>query len=648
MNALELIKQRPRSLLIAAAALAAILAVWAIQSGAGGGKPKAPVISREGLNVSFSVTPVTAPNDPLRAGEIARLTLSITDAGTGKPVSGLLPAGWIDPLQEDAQLDREACRTAAGTYLAGYLGIRPMIDLNSYYLVVLNADPTIAVIDPIIGVRGITKLLTQVILPGRGEDWARSRDEKTVFVAMPDVNAVAVVDLDTFRLKETVQVGAEPTRILVQPDGRYVWVGTTGRDPGVTVLDAESLEVVARIPTGAGHHELLVTPDNRFAFVSNRDARSVSVIDVRKKRKLRDISLKGLPISLAYSELSGAVYVADGQTGEVIVLDPDGARERGRVMLAPGLGPIRTAPGGRHVMAVNPVEDTVFVLDTATNQLIHEIEIKGQPFQIAFSRSYAFVRSLATTGVSMIRLADIGQGGQVTINEFQAGDRPPADSPQLLPSDLFATAVTEAATMVVSPGDANVYYYMEGMNAPMGSFGGYGHRPLSAIVADRTIKEAAPGEYVSTVKIPAAGRFQLIMTMDSPQMIECFAFDAEENPSLVKDENPLRIAYETRSGLIAAVSEPVTIRFKLNDSASNGAAYQGDDVRVMTFRSPGQDRQEHIARNLGDGLYEVTFTPVQDGAHYVYPSVPSKGLDYSKLPFLTVVAQAGTSGGGAP
>ena len=641
MNVIGFLKKRPLSLLAAAIGLIAVLLVWAIRSASNGSGGDTPIISREGLNVAFSVTPVTAPNDPLRAGEIARLSLKINDAGTGKPVSGLLPAGWIDPLQEDAQLDRDACRTAAGTYLAGYLGIRPMIDLNSYYLVVLNADPTIAVIDPIIGVRGITKLLTQVILPGRGEDWARSKDEKTVFVAMPDVNSVAVVDLETFRLKETVQVGPDPTRILVQPDGQYVWVGTTGQDPGVTILDAESFKVVARIPTGAGHHELLVTPDNRYAFVSNRASGTVSVIDVRKKQKLRDIKLDGLPISVTHSELSGAVYIADGQTGEVIVLDPDGAKERGRVMLAPGLGPIRTAPGGRYIMAVNPAEDTVFILDSATNQTVHEIKIEGQPFQIAFSRSYAFIRSLSTTGVSMIRLADLGSGGQVTVNEFQAGDRPPADSPSLLPADLFATAVTEAATMVVSPGDANVYYYMEGMNAPMGSFGGYGHRPLSAIVADRTIKEVAPGEYVSTVKIPAAGRFQLIMTMDSPQMIECFPFNAEENPALVKDELPLRIAYETRSGLIAEVAQPVTVRFKLNDSARNGAAYEGNDVRAMTFRSPGQDRQEHAVKNIGNGLYEVTFTPVQDGAYYVYPAVPSKGLDYSRLPFLTVVAQMG-------
>lgn len=644
MKFIEGLSRRGRLLLAIAILAAAGIAFWWLARDGAAGAARGPLISRDGLEVEFSITPVGAPGESLKAGEIARLSLKFTDTGTGRPVSGLLPAGWIDPLH-GTEIDREACRTAAGTYLAGYLGIRPMIDLNSYYLVVLNADPTIAVIDPIIGVRGITKLLTQVILPGRGEDWARSADEKKVFVAMPGLGSVAVVDLDTFRLVESVPVGERPTRVHVQPDGRYIWIGTTGADSGVTVLDAETHKVVARIPTGPGHHEIQVTGDNRHAFISNRDGGSVSVIDVRRLTKVRDIPVRGVPISLAYSDLSKAVYITDGTSGEIIAVDTRGENIRATIPLEPGLGPTRVAPGGRFVLAVNPKADAVFVVDTATNQPVHRLEIRGEPFHLSFSRSYAFVRSLSSTTVSMIRLADLGGREQVTINQFQAGDRPPADSPMLLPSDLFASAVTEAATMVVSPGDANVYYYMEGMNAPMGSFGGYGHRPLSALVADRTIKEVAPGEYVSTVKIPAKGNFQLIMTMDSPQMIECFSFTAEDNPALVRDEAPLRIAYQTRSGMISALGQAATVRFSLSDTAADGAPYSGDDVMVMTYRAPGQDRQEHLARMLEPGLYEVSFMPSQGGAHYVYPAVRSKGLDYSKLPFLTVVVQEGAGEG---
>ncbi len=603
-------------------------------------------VTREGLKIDFSITSVIEPDKPLKAGEIAQVSLKFTDSTTGKPVTGLLPAAWIDPLRDGTKSEPEACKRSAATYLSGFVGIRPMIDLNSYYVVVLNADPSIAVIDPIIGVRGITKLLTQVILPGPPQDWARSTDENQVYVAMSSVNAVSFVDLDTFRIGKTVKVADRPSRIMVQPDGRYAWVGTTGDKPGVTVLDTEKQEVKAHIETGKGHHELVVTSDNRFALVTNRDDRTVSLINVRQLKKTKDFALKGVPISLAYSALSEAAYVADGETGEVLVLDPESGKVRATIQLEPGLGPMRITPDGRFGFVVNPAKDAVFVFDTANNTQIHKIDIKGEPFQIVFSRAYGFVRSLSNNTVSMIRLADIGGAGQVTVSQFEAGDRPPKDSPFLLPSDLFATAVTEASTIVVSPGDANVFYYMEGMNAPMGSFGNYGHRPLSAIVADRTIKEAAPGEYISTVKIPADGNYQMILTLDSPQLIECFDFAAAINPNLVRDELPLRIAYETRGGTLAPTGQEAKVRFTLSDTAKNGAPYSGDDVTVLTFRAPGQDRTEHKVKSLGEGKYEFVFTPNTSGAYYVYPSVSSQGLDYSKLAFITIIVQDPPSGGG--
>ncbi len=512
----------------------------------------------------------------------------------------------------------------------------------------LNADPTIAVIDPIIGVRGITKLLTQVILPGPPEDWARSADEKQVYVAMPNADAVSFVDLDSFRLINTVKVGERPTRITVQPDGRYAFVGTTGAKPGVTVLDTEKQEVKAHIETGKGHHELVVTSDNRFLLASNRDDRTVSIIDVRKRKKIKDVAIKGLPIALAYSPLSKSAYVADGETGDVLVLDPETGKQRAVIPLAPGLGPMRMSPDGRFGFVVNPSTDKVYVFDTANNRQIHAIEVEGEPFQIVFSRSFGYVRSLANNTVTMIRLADIGGSEQIAISEFEAGERPPKDAPYLLPSDLFAAAVTEASTLVVSPGDANVFYYMEGMNAPMGSFGNYGHRPLSAIVADRTIKETAPGEYSSTVKIPVEGGYQFILTLDSPQMIECFDFQAVVNPELASDELPLRIAYDNRGGVVSPVGQQVKIHFTLNDTAKEGAPYTGDDVKVLTFRAPGQDRTEHKVKSLGGGKYEFAFTPDKSGAYYMYPSVESAGLDYAKLAFITIIVQDPAEGGGAP
>lgn len=62
---------------------------------------------------------------------------------------------------------------------------------------------------------------------------------------------------------------------------------------------------------------------------------------------------------------------------------------------------------------------------------------------------------------------------------------------------------------VVNPVDNTTYFYAEGMNAPMSGYNNRGHQARAAIVVDRSLREVAPGVYGSTVKLPAAGKFDV-------------------------------------------------------------------------------------------------------------------------------------------
>ena len=593
---------------------------------------------REGLRVEFDIAPSNDDRSSLYSEDIAEITLRISDAETGQPVSGLYPAAWIDPAYEEDLSTPEAatrqCRQKASTYLSGYVGIRPMIDLNSYYLVVMNHDATIGVIDPIIGVRGITKLLTQIVLPGRGEDWTTSEDEETLFVVMPDHDAVGVIDLKTFKYVQSIRTGARPDRIARQPDGRYLWVGYTGRGSGVSVLDAVTREPVTTIATGSGHHEITFNADSSLAFVSNNRDRTVSVIDVAELRVIETVRMEGNPISLTYSGLSDLVYVADGVTGQLMSINPE-TRTTRTLDLEPGLGPMATTPDERYIFITNTLDSTVSIIDTATNQRVHQIDIEGKPFHLSFSRSYAYVRSLEIPEVSLIRLNSIGESGAPITQTIKVGERAPSESPRLSPAGLFAPAVTEAANLIVSPGDATVYYYMEGMNAPMGSFRNYGHRPISAIVTDRTIKEEEPGLYRSRFKVPSSGFFQFIMTMDAPQIIECFQFAAETDPEADSDALPVDLQYLMGSGQRFPTGAPIPVQFSLSEPDGSARA-QPYSVEALSYRAPGEARTRLPVRHVSDDIYEVEIMPDQEGVYYIYLSVPEAGLQFSMLPYLSV------------
>src|SRR5262249_20939505 len=146
------------------------------------------------------------------------------------------------------------CRQKIQAFLQASLASRPEIDLNTYYVLALNEDANISVIDPLLGY-GSSKLLTMVLLKSPGEDWTLAADKKHLFVTMPKANQVAVVDTSTWKVVNSVETGQTPARIVFQRDQKYLWVGCDSSDTaqsGVTVIDPAGPRVVAFIKTGAG------------------------------------------------------------------------------------------------------------------------------------------------------------------------------------------------------------------------------------------------------------------------------------------------------------------------------------------------------------------------------------------------------------
>jgi len=598
---------------------------------------------RDGLEINLSVTPVDDAEAPLMQGKDAVVAFRITDEATGEPVPGLFPGAWMD-LAKTWGSDQESsvtCKDRAGLYLQGQ-GFKPMVDMNSYFMLVLNRDPSILVFDPLVNVSGKTMLYAQINLKQPGADWTKSQDERWLFVSMPRANQVAVVDTNVFKVKTNVEAGVHPVRVAVQPDGKYLWVGNDSKEPsesGVTVIDADTLEIAAQIPTGAGHHEIAFSDDSRTTFVSNRESGTVSVIDVQSLKKRHDIESGPKPISLAFSPLSKALYVTDGRTGMVSVIDPQKQAPSAEIKAMPGIGPLRFDQSGRWGFVVNTAQDHVYVIDASTNRIAQEIAVGTQPYQVGFSRSFAYVRSLGTERVSMINLQELEKGRKPPIVTFPAGDKAPEQAPELNLADVLVEAPGEAAVLVTSPADATVYYYMEGMNAPMGAFRNYGHRPLAVSVVDRALREEEPGVYATNVPLTSAGTYEIALIMDSPQILHCFEVAARPNPAIKLDTRPLAIEYLVENKKVQA-GETYTLRFQLTDPATGRLQSGLKDIRVLFYRAPGQFRTEVEAHEVRDGLYEAKLPIKYRGAWYIYVSSPSLEVPYGELPFLTVLGVA--------
>ncbi len=611
----------------------------------GGAEPAGPVLPaspdgrvvQEGIAIDLAVEPLVA-GEPLREGQSARFRLSLSDTNTGTPLTNNFPAAWLDARQAAGGPQKAAgCREKVQSFLGGGLLTRPELDLNVYYVITLNDNATLSVVDPLFGF-GNSKLLTMVFLEGRGEDWVLTPDGKRLFVALPDPGLVAVVDTDTWKVLANLPAGQRPHRIALQADGQYVWVAGEG---AVTVIDARAAQVVRTLPAGKGRHDLVLSHDSRWAFLTDDAAGTVAVYDTGALARVREVAVGPRPVSIDWSVAAGAAWASLAGDGALVALRPDAAEPVARAQAEPGLGRLRFAPGGRLGFVVHPEKNLVHLLDAASGRIIQTADVGEGPDQVTFSEELAYIRHQGTDQVLMIPLKTVGEEGRpVPLVDFPGGQHPPGRSTGGVPADGIVSAAGEAAVLVANPEDKAIYFYKEGMAAPMGHFQNYGRQPRAVLVVDRTLREIRPGVYETVARLTGAGDYELAVFLDAPRIVHCFPVHVEEDPVLARERSkkPLGVELRTENREVK-VGEEVAVRFRLTDPDSGAAKTGLKDVRVLTFLSPGVWQQRHWAVEQADGVYEIRFHPPEEGLYFVFLEVPSAGLALQKAPFFTFTAR---------
>lgn len=600
-------------------------------------------VTRKGIRVEFTVAPVEATEDaagPIVAGRTAEARFRISEEATGTPVSPLQPAVWIS--SEEPGAENLSCRDRIGRYIQGMLGFQADVDLNKYFLLILNDDASISVVDPLLGVSGITQLYGMVPLDKPGADWLTSPDGERLYVTMPSAGTMAVVDLGEFEVIATVEVGTGPLRLALQPDGRYLWVANDhpdGGHGGITAVDTVTLERVGSVATGRGHHELAFTADSRFALVTNDADGTISVVDTQTLEKVADVSTGERPVAVRFSELSESAYVAD-LDGTVAVIRAGDWTVARRVDTGAGIAAFDLDPSGRWGFAAQTGADRVAVLDLSRDAVAHRLEVGSKPFQFAFTDTYAYVRHLGTAEVKLIPLPQLAGRDTVGVQGVVFGNLPPEKYPYPTAASSITPTGEYGAVMAANPADRMVYYYMEGMIAPMGSYTTYGRVPKAVGIVDRSVRETEPGVYAARFRVPSAGEYDVSFLLDTPLIDHCFTFTAVPDPEVAAaavDGVELEFLNAERE---CPVGDGYPVRFSITRAADDAPVSDLADVVVIATRPPGSWQQRLVATSTGNGTYEVTIPPDEPGVYYVTVAIPSLGFDVTKLPFMTFVARA--------
>ncbi len=490
-----------------------------------GRKPDATIVVRkklrtllhDGIALQLEVEPIEQPDSsPAQPGAPLRIRLAVNDSATHAPLTGLHPSLWMSLSSGE----NVPCNARVRAFLRrSLLEKQPELDLNDYYVLVLNQDATIHVVDPQFS-SGRSRLLASIALPGRADDWLLSADQSRLFVAISQSGEIVMIDTATWAIVHRVKVsGAQ--KLVLQSDEHYLWASYSGSESGVAVLSAADLHLVTRIPLRAGLHDIAISNDSRSAFVTDPGAASVSVFDVTRLVRTHELKTPGPASSIAYSAASQSAYVTT-TSGSILAIN-----ERGEIVsrmeAEPGLARIAFFRDGRFGFALNPEKGLLHVIDAARNTLVQTAKINATPQQIAFSDQLAYVIRRDSDLIEMLPLDRMGTPGAAV----STVDLPAAHNAfSHATADELTTTMTQApgenAVVIANAADKAVFYYEEGMAAPMGTFSNFGKPPRSVLVVDHSLKEKSPGIYEAAGHLEKPGTYIVPVLLDSPRIIECF------------------------------------------------------------------------------------------------------------------------------
>ncbi|MBO9698379.1 MAG: beta-propeller fold lactonase family protein [Sphingopyxis sp.] len=263
-----------------------------------------------------------------------------------------------------------------------------------------------------------------IIALGSGAELARLPTGKMPheIAISPDGRQAAVVayggtTIDVFDVAKRTKLktidlspNQRPHGLLWLSDGRLV--ATTEGSESVAVVAPDG--TLSSIATGQrGTHMIVVAPDNRTAYTANIGSGTVSILDLREGKKLRDLAIGGKPEGLALARRGRELWVGDLDAARVSIWDTASGEKIAEQPVDPVVIRVLASPDGKLVATSNIASGTISLFDAETRAPVRTIKVSGDAakgqvtllFSADSKRLYA-----AETGHDRVAEIDIASG----------------------------------------------------------------------------------------------------------------------------------------------------------------------------------------------------------------------------------------------
>lgn len=590
---------------------------------------------RDGVRLSYAIENADPDKKdrPLRRGDLVRVTFSVTDTTSGNPLGSMRPSAWImgRPAEASRSPDEETTKNVIRKLLAANAASGSATNLNAHLIAVLNGDKTLTILDPTLDAVQ-TRMRNIVVLPAQGTDVAVGPDNDVVFVAIPGRGEVAVIDARTMQSKGQVTCGRSPEQLVPAARGGTMWALDQQGDR-VYVLDGRSGKLAQSIPTGNGRKVLSFDAAGRAAYVTHLENGRIARVDLATMETKVLAELGGALSSAGWSDTAGALLACIATSGKTVWVDGSGGATRPGPDLPPQSGPMWPLEDGRWILAADGAGNRVHAVDASTNAPPRAFATGPRPAQAVFSRGFAYIHCAGSKDLTLLQVTALSDPGAIPSLQIPILQKQPEPPATPVPGDLVVLNPDGMSAMVAAQAEQLLYYYSEGMNAPMGNYQTYGKTPVGLAVLDRSLKRVSEGVYSTVVPLEAQGEVDLYVYLEQPvRMYGRFGLTVEADARTKAERErakPRAIPVLDAADPTFPVGQEFALDLHLVDPETKQRVTEEGSVRVLVTPRFGNEQFRRPATHLGNGTYRVMLTLPKTGTWLLVAQCPEHNLAYN-------------------
>ena len=265
------------------------------------------------------------------------------------------------------------------------------------------------------------KVVSTIQMNGSPVWVAICKPAKKVCVTAREGRSLSLIDQSGNYLSAVIDLPHVPEKVVVHPTQKLAYVGS-GEASYIMVVDLERKRILKNIITTSECIGLAITPDGKFLYVSTRaDRYNLQIISTAEQAVVNRTNVGSAPSAIAMDPQGEYAYVANHGSDDVTVIH---VPEHHPVLTFPvGQGPVDLAvtPSGKYLYVSCQLDNSIVIVDTKTNQVVHRIDMGVVPWGIAFAPDGSRVFVANYKGKSAGRSTSFS-GPQMTLGTG-AGDR---------------------------------------------------------------------------------------------------------------------------------------------------------------------------------------------------------------------------------